>query len=160
MSATADNSSPKWFSIKEAAEYLSISEPTLYRWMQDGRITYRKVGDSTRFLRADLDAVVEVHLSEKDLVKVELTCPACNHDEMVEGRVESTGRTYFVPNKTKFWTLKDSNVITRARMCSRCGYLMLFGDTEKLAALRLPQPKEGEPETVKEVKEEKSAGKE
>ncbi len=135
MSTPEEATSPKWFSIKEAAEYLSISEPTLYRWMQDGKITYRKVGDSTRFLKADLDAVVEVHPSEKELVKVELVCPACNHDEMVEGRMESTGRSYFVPKKTKFWTLKDSNVETRARMCGRCGYLMLFGDTAKLGAL-------------------------
>jgi excisionase family DNA binding protein len=135
MSTPADVSSPQWFSIKEAAEYLSISEPTLYRWMQDGKITYRKVGDSTRFLKVDLDAVVEVHPSEKELVKVELTCPVCNHDEMIEGRMESTGRSYFVPKKTKFWTLKDSNVESRARMCSRCGYLMLFGDVAKLEAL-------------------------
>jgi predicted nucleic-acid-binding Zn-ribbon protein len=82
-----------------------------------------------------LDAVVEVHPSEKELVKVELTCPVCNHDEMIEGRMESTGRSYFVPKKTKFWTLKDSNVESRARMCSRCGYLMLFGDVAKLEAL-------------------------
>jgi excisionase family DNA binding protein len=135
MSTPTEVLAPQWFSIKEAAEYLSISEPTLYRWMQDGKITYRKVGDSTRFLKEDLDSVVEVHPSAKELVKVELTCPACNHDEMVEGRLESTGRTYFVPKKTKFWTLKDSNVETRARMCERCGYLMLFGDTAKLGAL-------------------------
>lgn len=135
MSTPAEVASPQWFSIKEAAEYLSISEPTLYRWMQDGKITYRKVGDSTRFLKADLDAVVEVHPSEKELVKVELTCPACHHDAVVEGRLESTGRSYFVPKKTKFWTLKDSNVETRARMCERCGYVMLFGDTAKLGAL-------------------------
>lgn len=135
MSASEEKTSPQWFSIKEAADYLSIGEPTLYRWMRDGKITYRKVGDSTRFLKADLDAVIEVHPSEKELVKVGLTCPACNHDEMVEGRLESTGRSYFVPKKTKFWTLKDSNVMTHARMCSRCGLVMLFGDTEKLNAL-------------------------
>jgi predicted nucleic-acid-binding Zn-ribbon protein len=68
-------------------------------------------------------------------VKVELNCPACHHDEMIEGRLDSTGRSYFIPKKTKFWTLKDSNVETRARMCSRCGYLMLFGDVAKLEAL-------------------------
>jgi excisionase family DNA binding protein len=137
MSAPTEavSSSPQWFSIKEAAEYLSISEPTLYRWMQDGKITFRKVGDSTRFLKQDLDAVVEVHPSAKELVKVELNCPACHHDEMIEGRLDSTGRSYFIPKKTKFWTLKDSNVETRARMCSRCGYLMLFGDVAKLEAL-------------------------
>ena len=36
----------KWYSIREAAEYLDVGEPTLYRWMREGKITYRKVGDS------------------------------------------------------------------------------------------------------------------
>ena len=56
-----DESAPKkWFSIKEAAEYLDVGEPTLYRWMRENKITYRKVGDSTRFWQEDLDAVMEV----------------------------------------------------------------------------------------------------
>ena len=46
----------KWYSIREAAAYLEIGEPTLYRWMRENKITFRKVGDSTRFLQADLDA--------------------------------------------------------------------------------------------------------
>ena len=50
---------PPWFSIKEAAEYLDIGEPTIYRWMREGQITYRKVGDSTRFWQEDLDAVAD-----------------------------------------------------------------------------------------------------
>ena len=32
-----------WYSIKEAAEYLDVGEPTLFRWMREGKITYRKV---------------------------------------------------------------------------------------------------------------------
>ncbi|MBV9215996.1 MAG: helix-turn-helix domain-containing protein, partial [Acidobacteria bacterium] len=56
----------EWYSIKEAAKYLNVGEPTLYRWMRDGKITYRKVGDSTRFLKQDLDAVVEIYPSAKD----------------------------------------------------------------------------------------------
>src|SRR5262245_32333444 len=39
----------KWYSIREAAEYLDVGEPTIYRWMREGKITFRKVGDSTRF---------------------------------------------------------------------------------------------------------------
>src|SRR6266481_3990117 len=39
-----DNDAPKrWFSIKEAAEYLDVGEPTLYRWMRENKITYGKV---------------------------------------------------------------------------------------------------------------------
>jgi excisionase family DNA binding protein len=45
---------PKWFSIKEAAEYLDVGEPTLFRWMRDGKITYRKVGDSGSFSRTSM----------------------------------------------------------------------------------------------------------
>jgi len=57
----------KWYSIQEAAEYLDVGEPTLYRWMREGKITFRKVGDSTRFWQEDLDAVMQVYHSAKDL---------------------------------------------------------------------------------------------
>ncbi len=134
--STTPTTPPKWYSIKEAAEYLEIGEPTIYRWMRDGKITFRKVGDSTRFWKEDLDAVMQVHPSDKDLQKVQTFCPVCHHDELIEGRVQGTGRNYFVPKKTKFWTLKDSNIETRAKMCTRCGVVVWFGDTEKLKALR------------------------
>jgi excisionase family DNA binding protein len=134
-----DDLSPKkkWYSIAEAAEYLDVGEPTLYRWMRDGKITFRKVGDSTRFWREDMDAVMEVFHSVKDADKARETCPVCHFDGLVEGKVRSTGLVYFAPNKTKFWTLKDSNVPTTARMCMRCGAIAWFGDKEKLAALRV-----------------------
>src|SRR5438874_7489874 len=59
----------KWYSIREAAEYLDVGEPTLYRWMREGKITFRKVGDSTRFWQEDLDSVMQVFHSAKDLDK-------------------------------------------------------------------------------------------
>lgn len=126
----------KWFSIKEAAEYLDVGEPTLYRWMRENKITYRKVGDSTRFWQEDLDAVMEVFHSSKDLDKAREVCPVCNHTELVEGKVRTTGLNYFTPRKTKFWTLKDSFVQTSAKMCTRCGTIIWFGDLEKLTALQ------------------------
>jgi excisionase family DNA binding protein len=134
----------KWYSIQQAAEYLDVGEPTLYRWMRDGKITYRKVGDSTRFWREDLDSVMEVFHSEKDVNKTREVCPFCHHDELVEGKVRGTGLVYFVPKKTKFWTLKDSYVETTTRMCTRCGAIAWFGDIAKLAALRIQEePKNG-----------------
>lgn len=133
-------SKAKWFSIREAAEYLDVGEPTLYRWMRDGKITYRKVGDSTRFWKEDLDAVMEVFHSAKDLDKARAVCPVCHHDELVEGQVRTTGLNYFVPKKTKFWTLKDSFVQTTARMCTRCGAVSWFGDVGKLEKLRAKEP--------------------
>jgi excisionase family DNA binding protein len=134
----------KWFSISEAAQYLDVGEPTLYRWMREGKITYRKVGDSTRFWQEDLDSVMEVFHSAKDATKAREICPACHYDEMVEGKVRSTGLSYFVPNNAKFWTLRDSFVETNARMCTRCGAIAWFGDTAKLGALRIKsEPEEG-----------------
>jgi len=57
-------------------------------------------------------------------------------NSMVEGKVRGTGLVYFVPKKTKFWTLKDSFVETTCRMCTRCGAIAWFGDTTNLTALR------------------------
>jgi excisionase family DNA binding protein len=133
----------KWFSVREAAEYLDVGEPTLFRWMREGKITYRKVGDSTRFWQEDLDSVMEVFHSDKDVDKAREVCPVCHHDDLIAGTVRSTGLNYFAPKKTKFWTLKDSSVATHARMCARCGAIVWFGDTAKLAALRVQaRPKE------------------
>ena len=127
---------PDWFSVKDAASYLQVGEPTLYRWMREKRITFRKVGDSTRFLQEDLDAMVEVHHSERDTGEVQAHCMYCGHDQLVTGRVQGTGRVYFRPQKTKFWTYRDANVKTDARMCARCGAISWFGDTSKLEDLR------------------------
>lgn len=126
----------KWYSIREAADYLDVGEPTLYRWMREGKITYRKVGDSTRFWQEDLDSVMQVYHSAKDVEKAREVCPICRHDELVEGKVRGAGLVYFVPRKTKFWTLKDSFVETTAMMCLRCGAVAWFGDTAKLAELQ------------------------
>ena len=54
--------------------------------------------------------------------------------------MRGTGLVYFVPRKTKFWTLKDSFVETTGRMCTRCGAIAWYGDTAKLAKLRIASP--------------------
>lgn len=147
--------SPRWYTIKEAADYLGIGEPTIYRWMRDNKITFRKIGDSTRFVQADLDAVVQVFHSDREVEKVKAICPACHHDELVEGRVQSTGLLYFRPKKTKFWTLKDSNIETDARMCPRCGAIAWFGNTTKLKEL---QDEMQNAAAAKQPKEDATAG--
>src|SRR4051794_13305739 len=96
------NKKPHWFSIKEAAEYLDVGEPTIFRWMREGKITYRKVGDSTRFWQTDLDAVMEVFHSEKEVTNVKAVCPFCHGDDMVPGDYRTTGLNHFQPKKTKF----------------------------------------------------------
>ena len=135
MAGETATPAPRWFSIREAADYLGIGEQTLYRWMRENRITYRKVGDSTRFLQADLDAVVEVHPSAKDAERVTRFCPSCHHDELVEGQVRGAGLQYFYPRRTRFWTLQTSELQMTAWMCTRCGLVQQFGDTAKLRAL-------------------------
>lgn len=127
---------PRWYTIKEAAKYLAIGEPTLYRWMRDRKITYRKIGDSTRFLREDLDSFVQMIPSQVELEGVKEVCPVCHHDEMVEGVYRTTGLNYFKPKKMRFWTFRDGYVKSQAKMCTRCGAITLFGDTKKLDMLK------------------------
>ena len=146
MSVLDDVKRPQWFTIRDASAYLAVGEPTLYRWMREGRITYRKVGDSTRFLQEDLDALVEIHPSERDTARAREYCPACHHHELVEGQVRSTGLLYFHPKHTRFWTLQESNVPIWARMCTRCGMVAQFGDTEKLNILLVATEPDGAPE--------------
>jgi excisionase family DNA binding protein len=136
METTESSKKKEWYTIREAAEQLDVGEPTLYRWMREGKITYRKVGDSTRFWQEDLDAVMQVYHSAKDLEKAREVCPVCRHHDLVEGKARGAGLVYFVPMKTKFWTLKDSFIQTTARMCARCGAISWFGDTDKLGKLR------------------------
>jgi excisionase family DNA binding protein len=139
MDETKSTPKKRWYSIQEAAQYLDVGEPTLYRWMRDGKITFRKVGDSTRFWQEDLDSVMQVFHSAKDIDKAREVCPICHHDELIEGVVRSTGLNYFNPKVTKFWTLKESSIKTTAKMCARCGAVVWFGDTEKLAVLKRPK---------------------
>ncbi len=41
--------------IREVADYLKITERTLYRLVQDGKLPAFKVGNSWRFRREDLE---------------------------------------------------------------------------------------------------------
>lgn len=136
MAKERDVDGPVWFTIREAAAYLQVGEPTIYRWMRDSRITYRKVGDSTRFLQQDLDALIEVFPSTKSPPAATDLCPVCHHDVLVEGNLRSTGLVHFHPTHTRFWTLKDANVSARALMCARCGVISVRGDLAKLTALQ------------------------
>lgn len=46
--------------IKEVADYLKLTERTLYRLVQEGRVPGFKVGNSWRFKRADIDDWIEI----------------------------------------------------------------------------------------------------
>lgn len=128
-----------WFSIREAAEYLGISQPTLYRWMKDGLLSFYKVGGSTRFTKEGLDAVIEKTTGRKEAEAAGGRCTSCGHNFLVEGRLQGNSRLYFRPEKTKFWTFHEAMVPTRAKVCPACGYVQMHVDVEKLTRL-MPSP--------------------
>ena len=124
-----------WYSIPEAAEYLGVSEPTIYRWMKDGFLSFYKVGGSTRFSQEGLDAVIEKSTGRKEAEAAAGRCAACGHGTLIEGRLQGAGRLYFKPVKTKFWVFAESMVPTKARVCAACGYIQVHADTQKLRRL-------------------------
>ncbi len=126
----------RWYTVREAAEYLDVSEPTLFRWMKAGTLSFHKVGGSTRFTRQGLDAVVEKTTGEREAQAALGRCASCGNNEMVEGRLQGTGKLYFKPTKTKFWVLAESLVEMQARVCPACGHVQMHADTEKLGRLR------------------------
>lgn len=130
----------RWYSVRRAAEYLGVSQPTIFRWMKEGTLSFYKVGGSTRFSQEGLDAVIEKTTGRKEAEAAAGRCAACGHNLLVEGDLQGTGRLYFKPDKTKFWVLADSLVGLRARVCTACGFLQLHADVGKLRRLK---PEEG-----------------
>ena len=132
---------PTWFTIPQAAEYLGVSQPTIYRWMKDGMLSFYKVGGSTRFSQGGLDAVIEKTTGCKEAEAAAGRCASCGHSVLIEGRIQGMGRLYFRPATTKFWVWEESLVPTTAKVCTACGYIQMHADTGKLNRLR---PDEGE----------------
>jgi excisionase family DNA binding protein len=133
-----------WYSVPEAAAYLHVSEPTIFRWMKEGTLSFYKVGGATRFTREGLDAVIEKSTGRKEAEASAGRCSACGHGVLVEGRLQGTGRLYFRPLKTKFWTFAEPMVDVRVRACAACGHLQLHTDVSKLERLR-PEEKGTKP---------------
>lgn len=52
---------PRLLSVREAAEYLTLSVSTLYGWVYQRRISFIKVGRALRFDIADLDRFIEAN---------------------------------------------------------------------------------------------------
>jgi len=128
----------QWYSIKEAAEYLGVSQPTIFRWMKDNLISFYKVGGSTRFSQEGLDAVVEKTTGRKEAEAARGKCFSCGHSVLVNGTIQGTGRLYFRPDRTKFWTMQEALVPIQARVCPACGYIQMHAETGKLESL-MPQ---------------------
>ncbi|MCL4515551.1 MAG: helix-turn-helix domain-containing protein [Firmicutes bacterium] len=47
-----------FMTVKETAEYLRVSESTIWRWLQEGRLPSVKIGNSRKIRREDLDWVI------------------------------------------------------------------------------------------------------
>jgi len=127
--------SERWFTAREAADYLGLSEPTIFRWMREGRLSYFKLGGATRFRQENLDLVARKVTGKEEGSQSAARCAVCGHAFLLPGRVRSTGRVHFEPARTKFFVLADSTVALDARACPGCGHVEMFADTAKLARL-------------------------
>jgi excisionase family DNA binding protein len=54
MAARSGMETTRFLSVDEAAALLSISKRTIYGWIQQGRIPYRKAGRRVLFLESEL----------------------------------------------------------------------------------------------------------
>jgi excisionase family DNA binding protein len=135
----------QWFSIRDAAEYLGISQPTIFRWMKEGTLSFYKVGGSTRFSQEGLDAVIQKTTGLKEAEIAAGRCAACGHSVLVSGKIRGAGRLYFRPDKPRFWTFAEAMVPTEARVCAACGYIQLHADTSKLRKLKPKAIEDAEP---------------
>ena len=77
----------RWYSIRDAADYLGVSEPTIYRWMKDQTLSFYKIGGSTRFSREGLDAVIEKTTGRKEAEASAGRCASCGHGILIDGRM-------------------------------------------------------------------------
>jgi excisionase family DNA binding protein len=128
-----------WLNTKEAAEYLGVSEPTIFRWMRDGALSFFKVGGATRFKRENLDMVARKVTGKEEGKQKSMRCAVCGHGFLLQGDVRSTGKIYFMPKKTKFFVFSESVVNVAALACPVCGHVQMIADTEKLAKLMRQQ---------------------
>ena len=126
----------QWYTIQQAARYLGVSQPTIFRWMKEGSLSFFKIGGATRFSQEGLEAVIEKTTGQKEAELIASRCAACGHSVLVEGYLRGAGKLYFRPTKSSFWVLAEAMVPMRARVCAACGYLQLHADTTKLKRLK------------------------
>ena len=104
--------------------------------MKSGKLPHYKIGNSTRLLQEDLDATQKVEKKSAPQQNQDESCLMCGHSELIEGHLQSTGKVYFKPLLSRFWSFKESMVPTTVRMCSACGYCHTFADTDHWKKLK------------------------
>jgi len=132
----------KWFTTAEAAEYLGVSQATIFRWMKQGLISFHKIGKATRFSQEGLDAVVTKPVGQTEAEAAAGKCSSCGHNVLVDGTMQGIGRMYFRPDKTRFWTFQEALVPLKVLVCAACGHVDIRADTSKLTKL-IPDDVEG-----------------
>ena len=131
-----------WLNVVEAADYLGVSESTIWRWLAEGALSSSWVSGSTRFTREGLDAAVRTDTGSEGLHTDE-ACVVCGHGDLVDGHMQDIGRLYFRPSRARFWVLREAIVPVRARVCIECGHVQLRADTRKLRRLMPVEETEG-----------------
>ncbi len=66
-------------------------------------------------------------------------CIKCGSENLQSGKLQSTGNLAFYPEKTKFMTLKTSNINAMANMCMDCGFIEIIGDINKAKDIKSTQ---------------------
>jgi excisionase family DNA binding protein len=128
-----------WLNVRQAADYMGVSEPTVFRWMREGKVSFFKLGGATRFRRENLDMVARKVTATEEAAARRTRCTACGHGYLVAGSVRSTGRVYFQPRRTRFFVLSDSLISVSASACPACGHVQMFADTGKLGGLMVQE---------------------
>ena len=131
----------EWLTIREAGEYLKVSEQTIFRWMRSGKLSFFKLGASTRFRRSHLDMVAEKVTGRTEGRQAAERCVVCGNSSLVEGRIRSTGRVYFQLARSRFFVLAENATPVNARTCPVCGHIQLFADTARLTRLMRAEDK-------------------
>lgn len=134
-----------WYSIAEAASYLGVSEPTIYRWMKQNYLSFYRVGGSTRFSREGLDSVIEKRTGKREAEAAAGRCASCGHSTLIAGSLQGTGKLHFRPAETKFWVFAEALVGVGAAVCVACGHVHLRADTAKLNRIRMEETSSGKP---------------
>jgi excisionase family DNA binding protein len=140
-----DSVDTKWYSVQEAADYLGVSQATIFRWMKEGTLSFYKMGGATRFSREGLEVLFEKTTGTKEADVIANRCAACGHSVLVDGQIRGAGKLYFRPAKSAFWVLAEAMVPTHARVCAACGYIHLHADTAKLKKLKAKPVDEEKP---------------
>jgi len=121
--------------VTEAADYLGVGEPAIWRWMAEGALSCSWVKGACRLTRPALDAAASACAEEDPESTSGEKCAVCGRGPLIEGHVQDVGRIYFRPSKTRFWVLHEAVVPVAARMCAHCGHVDLVADTRKLRRL-------------------------